>query len=118
MIGIGGATDFSLRRQEADGKNGDISFVHTVMLGSIAAALFLLIGIFLAEPLGRILGADATTLPYTKVYLQTILCFAPAFLLNNILLAFVRNDMLFEIKEYLLLPLLHRIFLYLQNLPT
>ena len=24
MIGIGGATDFSLRRQEADGKNGDI----------------------------------------------------------------------------------------------
>ena len=92
MIGIGGATDFSLRRQEADGKNGDISFVHTVMLGSIAAALFLLIGIFLAEPLGRVLGADATTLPYTKVYLQTILCFAPAFLLNNILLAFVRND--------------------------
>ena len=58
MIGIGGATDFSLRRQEADGKNGDISFVHTVMLGSIAAALFLLIGIFLAEPLGRILSTS------------------------------------------------------------
>lgn len=92
MIGIGGATDFSLRRQEADGRNGDISFVHTVILGCIAAAVFLCIGLFLAEPLGRLLGADAVTLPYTQVYLRTILSFAPAFILNNILLAFVRND--------------------------
>ena len=92
MIGIGGATDFSLRRQEADGRNGDISFVHTVILGCIAAAAFLCIGLFLAEPLGRLLGADAVTLPYTQVYLRTILSFAPAFILNNILLAFVRND--------------------------
>jgi Na+-driven multidrug efflux pump len=42
--------------------------------------------------LALILGADISTLPLTKTYLTTILCFAPFFIINNIVLAFVRND--------------------------
>ena len=33
-----------------------------------------------------------TPLPLTKAYMETLLCFSPFFLLNNILIAFVRND--------------------------
>ena len=38
------------------------------------------------------LGADSSTLPMTTTYLRTILCFAPFFISNNILIAFARND--------------------------
>ena len=39
-----------------------------------------------------VLGADSSTLTMSKTYLTTILCFAPFFIMNNILIAFVRND--------------------------
>lgn len=43
-------------------------------------------------PLALVLGADTTILPLTKEYLSKILWFSPFFIINNIVLAFVRND--------------------------
>ena len=43
-------------------------------------------------PLARLLGAEGAILPMCSVYLRTVLLFAPCFLLNHILTAFVRND--------------------------
>ncbi len=46
---------------------------------------------FCAEQLGSLLGAEGQVLKMTAAYLRIILCFSPCFLLNNILLAFVRS---------------------------
>lgn len=87
MIGIGGATDFSLQH-----KNKNKSFMHALYLTGICAVLFLTIGLFFSNPLAQFLGADASTLTLTSTYLKTFLSFSPFFLLNNLLLSFVRND--------------------------
>lgn len=88
MIGIGGATDFTLQKKEHKNE----SFMHALLLCSIAAFCFVMIGIFFAQPLAQFLGADAQTLTLTTTYLKTFLSFSPFFLLNNLLLSFIRND--------------------------
>ena len=86
MLGIGGATHFSISKKDGT------SFSHTVFLGAVFAFLLVLTGLFFTTPLSRMLGADDVTLPLTRIYLSTILVFSPCFIFNNILLAFVRND--------------------------
>lgn len=92
MIGIGGATRYSILKSQNDDKKANAVFSSSVMLGILLGIIFAIIGIFGSKPLAMILGADSVTLPLTKTYLTTILCFAPFFIMNNILLAFVRND--------------------------
>ena len=48
-------------------------------------------GILFSEDIASILGANGR-LPTTTLYLKTILCFAPFFILNNIMIAYLRND--------------------------
>ena len=59
---------------------------------SILAAIFMLAGIFFSEKLTILLGADKDVFRMTKTYLQVILLFAPAFMANDTLICFVRND--------------------------
>ena len=92
MIGVGSATHFTICRAQNQQEDADRTFTHAVWLGLATGLLFLLLGIFAADPLARMLGADAETFPLTSVYLRTLLCFGPFFILNNVLLAFVRND--------------------------
>ncbi|EGT3617484.1 MATE family efflux transporter, partial [Clostridium perfringens] len=91
MIGIGGATDFSISKEEKSNSNNK-SFTHAIVIGALASLIFIIVAIFFTKQLGILLGADETTLPLTQVYLTTILSFSPFFILNNILLAFIRND--------------------------
>lgn len=92
MLGIGGATDFSIHAQERDHDDDHSSFVHALILGGAVSLVFLAVAFFFTAPLGSLLGADEATLPLTKTYLSVVLAFAPFFILNHILLAFVRND--------------------------
>ncbi len=92
LIGIGGATGFSILKAAPDSTRQNEMFVNSLVLGAAASVIFLTTAVFFAEPLSILLGADKTTLPLTKVYLTTILAFSPFFIFNNILLAFIRND--------------------------
>ena len=92
MLGIGGATLFSIGSASPDEERGDAAFAHALAAGAAVSAVCVIVGVFFTAPLGTALGADGTTLPLTQTYLKTILCFAPFFLCNNIVLAFVRND--------------------------
>ena len=92
MIGIGGAGKFAILRSRNDSKNVNKVYSMSIKLGIIVGLAFLLIGLLFTEKIGIVLGADEVTLPLTKTYLQTILTFSPFFILNNIVLAFVRND--------------------------
>ncbi|MCC3866652.1 MATE family efflux transporter [Terrisporobacter mayombei] len=90
MIGIGGATDYSINEQQKISNN--TSFTQSLYLGGIMSIIFVLLGAFFAKELSTLLGADEATLSLTKTYLATIMLFAPFFICNNILLAFIRND--------------------------
>ncbi|MCC8025387.1 MAG: MATE family efflux transporter [Clostridium sp.] len=92
MLGIGGATRYSIFRYQDNKPEGSRVFSKTVTLSLAAGLLFLAAGIFLPGVLSGILGADGDTAELTTVYLRVILCFAPCFIMNNTLLAFVRND--------------------------
>lgn len=92
MTGVGGATQFSICRAQNDTQGANRAFTNAVFLGLGIGALFLLLGIFGASPLAYLLGANAETFPLTSVYLRTLLSFSPFFVMNNVLLAFVRND--------------------------
>ena len=67
-------------------------FSTAIKIGIIIAIIFVIIGLFASKHLALLLGADVYTLHLTKTYLSTIMAFAPFFILNNIVLAFVRND--------------------------
>lgn len=92
MVGVGGATHYSLCRAQDDAAEADRTFTHTLLLGLCIALVFVLTGTFGVVPLSRLLGANAETLDMTAVYLRLLLCFAPFFVTNNIMIAFVRND--------------------------
>lgn len=92
MIGIGGATRYSILKSRNKDMKANIISTTCMKLGVVIGIIFALIGIFGTTPLALVLGADMTTLPLTKEYLSTILCFSPFFIINNIVLAFVRND--------------------------
>lgn len=92
MIGIGGATKFGILRSQGEEEHADRIFTSAVVLGAVLGAVLFLGGIFGSESLSFLLGARGEIVPMTATYLRTILCFSPCFLLNNIFLAFVRND--------------------------
>ncbi|SEK94884.1 putative efflux protein, MATE family [Carnobacterium iners] len=91
MIGIGGATKFIILKVQKN-ENATRVFSTSLKIGLAIGTLLILIGIFGSKRLAMSLGADSLTLPLTQTYLTTILIFAPFFIVNNILLAFVRND--------------------------
>lgn len=92
MIGIGGATRFSILRSQKKTNKANIVFTNAVKSGIIIGLVILTVGILWSKNLALGLGADRMTLPLTQTYLTTIMFFSPFFILNNIVLAFVRND--------------------------
>ena len=92
MVGIGGATKFSIFKGRNNPSKGNLVFTNSILLGLLFSFIFIVLGLFFSSSLSKLLGANIETLAYTNTYLKTILLFAPFFITNNILIAFIRND--------------------------
>ncbi|MCI8633473.1 MAG: MATE family efflux transporter [Lachnospiraceae bacterium] len=92
MLGMGGATKFSIYQSQHRKEEMDEIYTNTLYLALIFSAVFVFTGLFFSEHLAKMLGADHYTAGMTVTYLRWLLIFAPAFILNDILLCFVRND--------------------------
>ncbi len=92
MLGMGGATKFSIYKSQGEEKNSNSIYTHTLYLSAFFSLIFMAMGLFCSEPLARLLGADAAVFEMTNTYLKVMLLFAPAFILNDVFLCFVRND--------------------------
>ena len=92
MLGMGGATKYSIFKSRRQEKESNIVFTNTIYLAAFFSILFVLIGIFFSEPLTLALGANESVFEITHVYLKVMLLFSPAFIFNGILNCFVRND--------------------------
>ena len=92
MLGIGGATRYAICKAREDDKEANASFTLSLVAGIGAGVLLVLFGLLFSRPLAGLLGAEDRILPMCAVYLRTAFLFAPFFILNHILVAFVRND--------------------------
>ena len=92
MFGIGGATKFSISKSMGHSEEGNVIYSNTIILTVLCSLIFLFTGLFGAERLAVLLGADEEVLEMTATYLRWILIFAPAFMINEVLQCFVRND--------------------------
>lgn len=92
MLGMGGATRFSVCKSQ--GKTDEVNriYTNTIYLAAAFSVIFVLLGFAFSKQLALLLGADASVLEMTNTYLRWLLIFAPAFILNDVLLCFVRND--------------------------
>lgn len=92
MFGMGGAARYSIFRGQKKYTDADMAFSHMIYAVLALAAVFMLTGVFLSARLAAVLGAGGEVFSMTKIYLQVILLFSPAFMMNDVLLCFVRND--------------------------
>lgn len=92
MFGMGGATRFSIFRSQKKQEHSDRVFTNTVCITLITAVAFFFMGLFLSRGITSLLGADEAVFAMTNTYLKVILLFAPAFMMNDVMLCFVRND--------------------------
>ena len=92
MLGMGGATKYSIYMLQGESKSANRIYTNTLYVMAIFAVIFMTVGIFFSGKLAMLLGADPEIFVMTKTYLRVILLFSPAFIANDSLLCFVRND--------------------------
>lgn len=92
MLGVGGAIRFNVRRSQGKNEEGDTAFTHSVVMALVLTAVYYIASIFFVAPISHWLGADADTAMMTQNYIRVLLFFSPAFMINNILQSYVRND--------------------------
>lgn len=92
LFGMGGATRYALFAARGDRQGGKRVFTLSFAAALVLGLAYALVGLFFARPLARALGAEEAILEMCSAYLRTILLFAPAFGVNHLLMAFVRND--------------------------
>lgn len=91
MLGMGGATKYSVYRAQGDGR-GEKMYANTLGMAAALGAVFMVAGFCLAGDLARLFGGRGAVLGMTETYLQVMLLFSPVYLLNDVLICFVRND--------------------------
>lgn len=93
LLGIGAATLFSIATGKGDHQAGSRIFTQAFIIGAGAGILLTLLGLFFNRPIAVMLGADSERIvEMTATYLRMLMIFSCAFILNNLLVAFVRND--------------------------
>ena len=92
MLGVGGAAKYAVLQGQRARDEANKTFTNTLCLTMILALLFMGIGACCSEKVTGFLGADAQVFDMTNIYLKVILLFAPAFMLNDVFICFVRND--------------------------
>lgn len=92
MLGMGGGSRFSMLYCRIERSETDKIFTNSAFAAVAVAALFEIIGLFFSKQITLFLGADSSVYEMAHSYLKTILLFSPAFIFNNLLVCFMRND--------------------------
>lgn len=93
MIGIGSATLFSIAIGKGKRDSVNRIFTQAFTVSLICGVVITVFGLLLNRPLAVALGAEGERIiQMTSTYLKMLMLFSCAFLTNNVLVAFVRND--------------------------
>ena len=92
MIGMGSATKYAILKTQNRNHEANIIFSNALIYIVIFAALFIITAAFFTGKIAYMLGARDNVHTMTDIYLKVVLFFSPMFMLNNLLLGFIRND--------------------------
>ena len=92
MLGMGGATKYSVLRAQDKSEEANSVFTHTLIATLFMSLIYVFLGFFLSNHITNLLGADSEVFEMTQIYLKTLLLGAPIFMLSDMLILFVRND--------------------------
>lgn len=92
MLGMGSATKYAILKAQNKNNEANIIFTNSLIYILIISVLFISVSIFFTSHIAYILGARGNINSMTNIYIKMILLFSPMFMLNNVLLGFVRND--------------------------
>lgn len=92
MLGMGGGSKFSMLYCRTERKETDAVFTNAFFAMLAIAAVFEILGIFFSGQVTRLLGADESIFAMSHSYIKKVLLFSPAFLMNNLMACFMRND--------------------------
>ncbi|WP_295295731.1 MATE family efflux transporter [uncultured Brachyspira sp.] len=92
MLGMGSATKYAILKAQNKNDEANIVFTNSLIYILIISILFIVISILFTSHIAYILGAKENIHTMTNIYIKMILLFSPMFMLNNVLLGFVRND--------------------------
>ena len=92
MLGIGGATRYTIKKSQGDHDGANRSFTNTIILSLGFIALLFICGSFFSSHIARLLGANDAVFEMSRIYIQVILLFSPILMTNTILGCFIRND--------------------------
>lgn len=91
MIGVGSATGFAIARERQDSRV-HLYFRNALEFDLLIGFLISAVGAFAPEAVMGLMGADEGIVLVGKEYNRIFLSFAPAFMINHTITAFVRND--------------------------
>ncbi len=92
MVGMGGATRYAILKQSKDHEKINDVFSQSLVFVLILSLPFFLTGAVFSSQAAALLGASGIIHETTSSYIKIILIFAPMFMVDNVLLCFVRND--------------------------
>jgi len=92
LLGVGGATRFSILKSQ--GNVGEVHSYYTlaILLGLFISIPFIIVGCFFPEIIVTLMGGNQEVMEMASLYLRTFSIFTPFFILNYIIVTFVRND--------------------------
>lgn len=92
MLGLGGATRYSILVAQKKLDQAQTVFASTIKYGLIIGFIFLLVGLFASFWIAQLMGANEAIINDANTYIKTVMLFAPFFIINNVMIAFIRND--------------------------
>lgn len=92
MLGMGCGIRYSIFKGQKAWKPLNQVFTGGVLAAAVLACFFMTTGLFFSQELTGLVGARGEVEDMTRIYLKVILLFSPAFLMNDLLISFVRND--------------------------
>ena len=92
MLAMGSATKYAILKTQNKNDEANTVFTNALIYILIISLIFISIGILFTKNIAFILGARDEIHAMTNIYIKVILLFSPMFMLNNVILAFVRND--------------------------
>lgn len=92
LLGVGSATRFSILKVQGKEKEASCYFTTAMKLGLMLAIPITISGIIFAEKIMAFMGADLEVVGIAATYLRTFIVFTPFFIIQQIIVTFVRND--------------------------
>lgn len=92
LLGVGGATCFSIYKAQNKKHIASQFFTYTVQIAIIVSIPLTIIGLLMSHQVVKVLGASGYIVEMASLYLRNFIGFTPFFFSQQILLCFLRND--------------------------